>query len=48
MVRASTSLLSVAMHVGFALMLANGGELDGVRLLSPETVALMTSNQLPD
>jgi len=25
----------------------NGGELDGVRLLSPTTVALMTSDQLP-
>ena len=31
----------------FAQMLANGGELDGVRILSPETVKLMTSNHLP-
>jgi CubicO group peptidase (beta-lactamase class C family) len=28
-------------------MLLNGGELDGVRILSPKTVALMTSNHLP-
>jgi CubicO group peptidase (beta-lactamase class C family) len=31
----------------FAQMLAHGGELDGVRVLSPETVKLMTSNHLP-
>lgn len=31
----------------FAQMLANGGELDGKRVLSPETVKLMTSNHLP-
>jgi CubicO group peptidase (beta-lactamase class C family) len=31
----------------FAQMLANGGELNGVRILSPETVKLMTSNHLP-
>lgn len=30
----------------FALMLLNGGELDGVRLLRPETVRMMTSNQV--
>jgi CubicO group peptidase (beta-lactamase class C family) len=28
-------------------MLLKGGELDGVRLLSPRTVALMTADQLP-
>jgi CubicO group peptidase (beta-lactamase class C family) len=28
-------------------MLINGGELDGVRLLGPRTLRLMTSNQLP-
>ena len=28
-------------------MLLNGGELNGVRLLSPKTVALMTSDHLP-
>ena len=31
----------------FAQMLLNGGELDGVRILQPETVALMRLNQLP-
>jgi len=31
----------------FARMLLRGGELDGVRLLRPETVAAMRSNQLP-
>ena len=28
-------------------MLLNGGELNGVRLLSPKTIAVMTSDQLP-
>ncbi|WP_371663762.1 serine hydrolase domain-containing protein [Streptomyces sp. NBC_00280] len=32
----------------FMEMLRRGGELDGVRILSSETVALMTSNHLPD
>jgi CubicO group peptidase (beta-lactamase class C family) len=31
----------------FVQMLARGGELDGVRLLSPRTVAYMTRNHLP-
>jgi CubicO group peptidase (beta-lactamase class C family) len=31
----------------FTQMLARGGELDGVRLLSPRTVAYMTRNHLP-
>src|SRR5262245_22463602 len=35
-------------YLRFAQMLANGGELDGVRLLSPGTVKLMSSNHLPD
>jgi CubicO group peptidase (beta-lactamase class C family) len=30
----------------FASMLANGGELNGVRIISPESVALMSSNHL--
>jgi CubicO group peptidase (beta-lactamase class C family) len=34
-------------YLRFARMLLNRGELDGVRLLSPKTVALMTANQLP-
>ncbi|PXY27627.1 serine hydrolase domain-containing protein [Prauserella muralis] len=32
----------------FTQFLLRGGELDGVRLLSPRTVRLMTSNHLPD
>jgi CubicO group peptidase (beta-lactamase class C family) len=32
----------------FMLMLANGGELDGVRLLKQDTVSEMTTNQLTD
>lgn len=32
----------------FCLMLANGGELNGVRLLSPKTLEFMTLNHLPD
>jgi CubicO group peptidase (beta-lactamase class C family) len=32
----------------FAQMLANGGQLVGVRVLSPAAVKLMTSNHLPD
>jgi CubicO group peptidase (beta-lactamase class C family) len=31
----------------FAQMLANGGQLDGQRILAPSTVKLMTSNHLP-
>ena len=35
-------------YLRFCRMLLNKGELDGVRLLSPKTVAMMTANQLPD
>ncbi|MEH6386595.1 serine hydrolase domain-containing protein [Pseudomonas profundi] len=35
-------------YLRFARMLLNGGELDGVRLLKPETVQAMRSNQLPE
>ena len=35
-------------YMRFAQMLLNGGELNGVRLLSRETVELMTTNHLPD
>jgi CubicO group peptidase (beta-lactamase class C family) len=38
---------TAADYLRFATMLARGGELDGVRILSPRTVALMTMNQLP-
>jgi CubicO group peptidase (beta-lactamase class C family) len=34
-------------YVRFCQMLLNGGQLDGVRLLSKSTVALMTANHLP-
>ena len=34
-------------YLRFAQMLANDGELDGKRILKPETVALMSTNQLP-
>lgn len=34
-------------YLRFAQMLANGGELNGKRILAPSTVALMTSNHLP-
>jgi len=33
-------------YLRFAQMLANGGDLDGVRILGPETVALMMDNHL--
>ncbi len=34
-------------YMRFAQMLANGGELDGVRVLKPETVELMHTDHLP-
>ena len=34
-------------YARFAQMLLNGGELDGVRILAPSTVQLMSSNHLP-
>src|SRR5262249_43415823 len=34
-------------YVRFSQMVLNGGDLDGVRLLSPRIVAFMTSDQLP-
>ena len=38
---------TAADYMRFARMLLNGGELDGVRLLGPKTLRLMTSNHLP-
>jgi len=38
---------TAADYLRFARMLLNKGELDGVRLLKPETVTLMTRNHLP-
>jgi CubicO group peptidase (beta-lactamase class C family) len=35
-------------YLTFARMLANGGEVDGARLLEPRTVALMCENRLTD
>lgn len=35
-------------YLRFARLLLNEGELDGVRLLKPETVQMMRSNQLPE
>jgi CubicO group peptidase (beta-lactamase class C family) len=40
-------LSTAADYSRFCQMLVNGGELDGVRLLSPKTLAVMTSDQLP-
>jgi len=40
-------LSSASDYARFCQMLVNGGELDGVRLLSPKTLAVMTSDQLP-
>jgi CubicO group peptidase (beta-lactamase class C family) len=34
-------------YARFCQMLVNGGQLDGVRLLAPKTIAMMTSDQLP-
>jgi CubicO group peptidase (beta-lactamase class C family) len=38
---------TAADYLRFCRMLLNGGELDGVRLLSPKTLHLMTANHLP-
>ncbi|HEV3167075.1 MAG TPA: serine hydrolase domain-containing protein [Isosphaeraceae bacterium] len=35
-------------YTRFAQMLLNGGELDGARILKPETISLMTTNQIGD
>ncbi len=41
-------LLSTARdYTRFLVMIANGGQLHGTRLLKPETVRLMTTNQVP-
>lgn len=40
-------MTTVEDYYPFAQMLANGGELGGKRILSPETVKLMSSNHLP-
>ncbi len=35
-------------YMRFCLMILNRGELDGVRLLKPDTVEMMTTNQIGD
>lgn len=40
-------LSTVSDYARFCQMLLNGGELNGVRLLAPKTIAVMTSDQLP-
>jgi CubicO group peptidase (beta-lactamase class C family) len=39
---------TAADYLRFCRMLLNGGSLDGVQILSPKTIALMTLNHLPD
>jgi len=39
---------TMADYTRFATMLANGGELDGVRILAPATIELMATNHLTD
>jgi CubicO group peptidase (beta-lactamase class C family) len=39
---------SIDDYMRFALMLRNEGELDGVRILRPDTIALMSRDHLPD
>jgi CubicO group peptidase (beta-lactamase class C family) len=47
--RGGTGLVSTLDdYMRFARMLTNGGELDGVRILKPETIKLMATNALPD
>ena len=38
---------TAADYLRFCRMLRNGGTLDGVRIVSPKTIALMTVNHLP-
>jgi CubicO group peptidase (beta-lactamase class C family) len=46
---AAGGLVSTAAdYMRFAKMLANGGELDGRRIIGPRTLKLMTLNHLPD
>ena len=41
------AVATAADYLRFCQMLLNGGELDGVRLLSPKTIAHMTADHLP-
>lgn len=49
LIEGGVGLLSTVMdYLRFAQMFLNGGTLDGVRVLEPETVALMIRNHVPD
>ncbi len=49
LIEGGVGLLSTVMdYLRFAQMFLNGGTLDGVRILEPETVELMTRNHVPD
>ncbi len=49
LVEGGVGLLSTVMdYLRFSQMFLNGGTLDGVRVLEPETVALMIRNHVPD
>ena len=49
LIEGGVGLLSTVMdYLRFSQMFLNGGALDGVRVLEPETVALMTRNHVPD
>ena len=49
LIEGGVGLLSTVMdYLRFAQMFLNGGSLDGVRVLEPETVELMTRNHVPD
>ena len=40
-------VMTVENYLRFCLMMENGGSLDGTRILTPDTVERMTTNQLP-
>ncbi len=49
LIEGGVGLLSSTMDfLRFSQMFLNGGELDGTRLLQPDTVAMMTRNHVPD
>ena len=49
LIEGGVGLLSTVMdYLRFSQMFLNGGTLDGVRVLEPETVALMIRNHVPD
>jgi CubicO group peptidase (beta-lactamase class C family) len=45
--RGGGMLSTASDYARFCQMLLNGGELNGVRLLAPKTIAVMTADQLP-